>query len=100
MVKHYFKPYAHFSKIVVLFYALKIRGLVIFCSKRPLVASGEKPKGLFFPNWNYALIRINIVYLRTKLEFSFSAIFTAQVDAITTPFEGKKKLFPLKSLGL
>ncbi len=48
MVKHYFKHYAHFSKIVLLFYALKNRGLVIFCSMRPLVALGEKPK-TFFP---------------------------------------------------
>ncbi len=46
MVKHYVKHY-HFSKIVVLFYALKNRGLVIFCSMRPLVGSGEKPKGFF-----------------------------------------------------
>ncbi len=45
MVKHYFK---HYSKVVVLFYALKNRALVIFCSMRPLVASGEKPK-TFFP---------------------------------------------------
>ncbi len=38
-----------FQKIVLLFYALKNRGLVkIFCSMRPLVASGEKPKA-FFP---------------------------------------------------
>ncbi len=48
MVQHYFKHYAHFSKVVVLFYALKNRALVIFCSMRPLVASGEKPKA-FFP---------------------------------------------------
>ncbi len=48
MVKHY----AHFSKVVMLFYALKNRALVIFCSMRPLVASGEKPKA-FFP-LNYA----------------------------------------------
>ncbi len=48
MVKHYFKHYAHFSKVVVLLYALKNRALVIFCSMRPLVASGEKPKA-FFP---------------------------------------------------
>ncbi len=47
MVKHYFKHYAHFSKIVMLFYALKNRALVIFCSMRPLVASGEKPTGFF-----------------------------------------------------
>ncbi len=48
MVKHYFKHYAHFSKIVVLFYALNNSELVIFSSMRPLVASGEKPKA-FFP---------------------------------------------------
>ncbi len=48
MVKHYFKHHAHFSKVVVLFYALKNRALVIFCSMRPLVASGEKTKA-FFP---------------------------------------------------
>ncbi len=42
MVKHYFKHYAHFSKIVVLFYALNNSELVIFCSVCPLVASGEK----------------------------------------------------------
>ncbi len=48
MVKHYFKHYAHFSKIVVLFYALNNRELVIFSSMRPLVASGEKTKA-FFP---------------------------------------------------
>ncbi len=48
MAKHYFKHYALFSKIDVLFYCLKNRGLVIFCSMRPLVASGEKPKA-FFP---------------------------------------------------
>ncbi len=48
MVKHYFKHYAHFSKVVVLFYALKNHALVIFCSMRPLVASGEKPTA-FFP---------------------------------------------------
>ncbi len=29
------------------FIALKNRALVIFCSKRPLVASGEKPKAFF-----------------------------------------------------
>ncbi len=34
--------------IVVLFYALNNRGLVIFSSMRPLVASGEKPKAFFF----------------------------------------------------
>ncbi len=34
--------------IVVLFYALNNRELVIFRSMRPLVASGEKPKA-FFP---------------------------------------------------
>ncbi len=48
MVKHYFKHYAHFSTVVVLFYALNKHALVIFCSMRPLVASGEKPKA-FFP---------------------------------------------------
>ncbi len=48
MVKHYSKHYAHFSKIVVLFYALNNSELVIFSSMRPLVASGEKPKA-FFP---------------------------------------------------
>ncbi len=48
MVKHYFKHYAHFSKIVVLFYALNNSELVIFSSMHPLVASGEKPKA-FFP---------------------------------------------------
>ncbi len=47
MIKHYFKHYAHFSKEVVLFYALKNRTLVIFCSMRPLVASGEKRKACF-----------------------------------------------------
>ncbi len=46
MVKHYFKY--NFSKVVVLFYALKNRALVIFCSMHPLVASGDKPKA-FFP---------------------------------------------------
>ncbi len=45
MVKHYFKHYAHFSKVVVLFYALKNCALVIFLLD---VASGEKPKS-FFP---------------------------------------------------
>ncbi len=44
MVKHYFKHYAHFSKIVVIFYVLKNHRLVVFCSMCPLVASGEKPK--------------------------------------------------------
>ncbi len=48
MVKHYFKHYAYFSKVVVLFYALKDSALVIFCSMRPLVDSGEKTKA-FFP---------------------------------------------------
>ncbi len=38
-----------YSKIVMLFYALKNRRLVIFCSMRSLVASGEKPKAFFFP---------------------------------------------------
>ncbi len=45
MVKHY----AHFSKIVMLFYALNNSELVIFSSMRPLVASGEKTKA-FFPS--------------------------------------------------
>ncbi len=48
MVKHCFKHYANFSKVVVLFYALNKHALVIFSSMRPLVASGEKPKD-FFP---------------------------------------------------
>ncbi len=50
MVKHYFKHYAHFSKIVLLFFNFLLNNseLVIFSSMRPLVASGEKPKA-FFP---------------------------------------------------
>ncbi len=48
MVKHYFKHHAHFSKIAVLFYALKNRRLVIFCSMCLLVSSGEKLKA-FLP---------------------------------------------------
>ncbi len=38
----------HIFKDCRVIFALKNNGLVIFCSMRPLVASGEKPKA-FFP---------------------------------------------------
>ncbi len=45
MVQHYFK---HFSKIVVLFYALKNRGLVIFLLDAPSCGLKREAKS-FFP---------------------------------------------------
>ncbi len=52
----------HYSKVVVLFYALKNRRLVIFCSMRPLVASGGKPK-VFFPQLKLYLLNLKIILI-------------------------------------
>ncbi len=62
--------------INVIFIALKKRALVIFCSMRPLVASGEKPKLFFFPlteimpfKFEYNLNIDNILVQNSNLVF-------------------------------
>ncbi len=61
--KHYFKHYALFSKILILFYCFEESALVIFCSMRALVASGEKPKA-FPPNRNLGMGIFQKCYIR------------------------------------
>ncbi len=62
MVKHYFKHYANFSKVVMLFYALKNQAFVIFCSMPALVGSGDKPKA-FFHLLKLCLLNLNIIQI-------------------------------------
>ncbi len=78
MVKHYFKHYAYFSKVVVLFYALKDSALVIFCSMRPLVDSGEKTKA-FFP-------LTEIMHFKFKYNSNFDNIWVQNSNLAFQPF--------------